>query len=63
MSSKECCTRNMNTAKNTSRNTTSFTAGMLELPSMRWLILMSCTVNTKESTPQPIGRMALSHTP
>ena len=30
---------------------------------MRWLILMSCTVNTKESTPQPIGRMALSHTP
>ena len=30
---------------------------------MRWLILMSCTVNTNESIPQPMGRIACSHTP
>ena len=53
----------MNTAKNTSRATTSRTAGMAWLPSMRWLILMSCIVKTKLKTPQPMGRMAFSHTP
>ena len=54
---------NRNTAKKTSRNTTSFTPGMLALPSIFWEILMSWTVNTNESTPHPMGRMATSQTP
>ena len=62
-SSKLCWTRKRNTAKNTSRKTTSLTAGIDWLPSMRWLILMSCTVNTNERIPQPMGRMAFSHAP
>jgi hypothetical protein len=33
-------------------------AGHEALPSIRWLILMSCTVNTNDSTPQPMGRIA-----
>ena len=62
-SSKLCCMRNRNTAKNTSRSTTSLTAGMDWLPSMRWLIFMSCAVNTNDRIPQPMGRMAFSHAP
>ena len=36
---------------------------MLALPSIFWEILMSWTVNTNESTPHPMGRMATSQTP
>ena len=63
MSSKLFCMRNRNTAKNTSRNTTSFTPGKEAFPSMRWLIWMSFTVNTSPSTPQPMGSTATSQTP
>lgn len=41
----------------TVKGTTEGAPGMAALPSMRWLILMSCTVNTNESTPQPMGRL------
>ena len=44
-------------------NTISLTPGMLALPSIRCDTLMSWTVNTNESMPQPMGRMAASHTP
>ena len=63
MSSKLFCMRNRNTAKNTSRKTTSFTPGSDALPSMRWLIWMSFTMKTSPSTPQPMGRMAVFQTP
>ena len=36
---------------------------MLALPSMRWETLMSWTVNTSESMPHPMGRIAACHTP
>ena len=62
MSSKLFWIRKRNTAKNTSRNTTSFTPGSDWLPSMRWEIWMSLMVNTSESTPQPMGRIATCHT-
>ena len=63
MSSKLFCMRKRNTAKKTSRNTTSFTPGKEALPSIRWLIWMSFTVNTRLSTPQPMGSIATSQTP
>ncbi len=45
-------------------NTTSLTPGMLALLSMRCDTLMiGWTVNTNESMPQPMGRIAASHTP
>ena len=63
MSSKEFCTRKRQTAKNTSRKTTSRTAGIEALPSMRWERWMSWTVKTMLRTPQPMGRTAVFHTP
>ena len=63
MSSKLCWMRNRNTAKKTSRNTTSFTPGIEALPSTLWEIWMSFMVKTSESTPQPMGRIATCQTP
>ena len=63
MRSKLFCMRKRNTAKKTRRKTTSLTPGMLALPSMRWDIWMSLMVNTRESTPQPIGSTATDHMP
>ena len=39
------------------------TPGIDALPSTLCEIWMSFTVNTRESTPQPMGRMATLHTP
>ena len=62
MSSKLFCMRKRNTAKNTSRNTTSFTPGRLWEPSMRCEIWMSFMVKTSESTPHPMGSIATCQT-
>ena len=61
--SKLFCMRKRNTAKKTSMSTTSFTPGIEALPSIFCDTLMSCTVNTNESIPQPMGRIACCHTP
>ena len=63
MRSKECWIRKRNTAKNTRRNTTSFTPGKDWLPSMRCDISMSFKVNTSPRTPQPMGSTATCQTP
>ena len=62
MMSKLFCIRNRNTAKNTSRNTTSFTPGRLALPSIFCEICMSLMVKTNESTPHPMGSIATCQT-
>lgn len=63
MRSKLFWMRKRNTAKNTSMKTTSFKPGMLALPSIFWDTLMSWTVNTNESIPHPMGRIACCQTP
>ena len=44
-------------------STTSFTPGIEALPSIFCDTFTSCTVNTNESIPQPMGRIACCHTP